>query len=67
MDINELLHREQISLANAHNAACRESRYAHEGLARGYGEKLRVAGFPHRPYASGAILLPSRGGLTARR
>ena len=50
MDINELLHREQVSLANAANAACSPSRHAHEGLARGYGAKLTAAGFPHRPY-----------------
>ncbi len=54
MDINELLHREQVSLANATNATCRESRRAHEGLARGYGDKLRIAGFPHRRYEASA-------------
>jgi hypothetical protein len=52
MDINELLHREQVSLANAVNAACAPSRRAHEGLARGYGVRLTAAGFPHRPYRS---------------
>jgi hypothetical protein len=51
MDINELLHREQVSLANAVNANCTPSRRAHEGLARGYGARLTAAGFPHRPYA----------------
>ena len=50
MDINELLHREQVSLANAAGATCMPSRLAHEGLARGYGARLTAAGFPHRPY-----------------
>jgi hypothetical protein len=50
MDINELLYREQVSLANAANAACAPSRHAHEALARGYGVRLTAAGFPHRPY-----------------
>jgi hypothetical protein len=53
MDINELLHREQVSLANAANAACAPSRHAHEGLARGYGARLTAAGFPHRPFSVG--------------
>jgi hypothetical protein len=50
MDINELLRREQISLANAATSACTPSRIAHEGLARAYGTRLIAAGFPHRPY-----------------
>lgn len=53
MDINELLHREQVSLANAAGAKCMPSRLAHEGLARGYGARLNAAGFPHRPYPVG--------------
>ncbi|WP_454886663.1 hypothetical protein [Sphingomonas oryzagri] len=57
MDINELLHREQVSLANADSAACTSSRLAHEGLARGYGARLNAAGFPHRPYRAA---LPKR-------
>jgi len=57
MDINELLHREQVSLANAASATCMPSRLAHEGLARGYGAKLNAAGFPHRPYPAG---IPNR-------
>lgn len=51
MDINELLHREQVSLANAARANCAPSRRAHEGLARGYAARLSAAGFPHRPFA----------------
>lgn len=50
MDINELLHREQVSLANAASASCEPSRLAHEGLARGYAMKLIAAGFPHRRF-----------------
>lgn len=57
MDINELLHREQVSLANAASAACRPSRLAHEGLARGYGARLNAAGFPHRPYPAGIPMM----------
>ena len=57
MDINELLHREQVSLANAASASCLPSRLAHQGLARGYGARLNAAGFPHRPYPVG---LPNR-------
>ena len=52
MDINELLHREQVSLLNAMQATCAPSRRAHEGLARNYGLCLTAAGFPHRPYAA---------------
>ena len=52
MDINELLHREQVSLLNAMQATCVPSRRAHEGLARNYGLCLTAAGFPHRPYAT---------------
>lgn len=48
MDINELLQREQVSLSNAARASCQASRWAHNGLAVGYGARLRAAGFPHR-------------------
>ena len=67
MDINELLHREQVSLANAASAACVPSRLAHAGLARGYGARLTAAGFPHRPYPAGipAGLAGSIGELVA--
>lgn len=50
MDINELLHREQVSLVNAASAACEPSRLAHEGLAQGYATRLVAAGFPHRHF-----------------
>lgn len=52
MDINELLHREQVSLLNAIRANCLSSRRAHEGLAKNYGLRLTAAGFPHRPSAA---------------
>lgn len=55
MDINELLYREQVSLANAAGAACEMSRLAHESLARGYAGKLIAAGYPHRGYRSSAL------------
>lgn len=48
MDINYLLHREQISLMMASKAASGEARHAHRGLARGYGAQLRAGGYPHR-------------------
>lgn len=50
MDINELLHREQVSLSNAANATCAPSRLAHEGLAQAYATRLIAAGFPHRSF-----------------
>lgn len=48
MDINYLLHREQVSLAKANTATCRAARKAHLGLARGYADRLRAGGYPHR-------------------
>ncbi|WP_170209838.1 hypothetical protein [Sphingomonas oligophenolica] len=48
MDTNYLLQREQVSLWMAVNADCREARYAHRGLARGYGALLAQRDFPHR-------------------
>ena len=48
MDINYLLDRQQVSIMRAANAAGPEARFAHEGLAAGYGLKLRLLGFPVR-------------------
>lgn len=59
MDINELLHREQVSLSNAARASCPASRWAHNGLAVGYGVRLRAAGFPHR-ISGGMDPIPDR-------
>ncbi|MEI9851107.1 MAG: hypothetical protein WDN24_10015 [Sphingomonas sp.] len=47
MDINYLLKREQISLMRAEVAGSVEARIAHEGLARGYGARLRQSAYPH--------------------
>ena len=47
MDINELLYRGQVSLANAASATCEPSRLAHEDLAQRYAARLIAAGFPH--------------------
>jgi hypothetical protein len=47
VDINYLLKREQISLMRAEKADCLEARIAHQGLARGYGERLRQSAYPH--------------------
>lgn len=62
MDINELLHREQVSLINAAYAVCEPSRHAHRNLAHLYGERLAYAGFPHRHF--GCL---STNGLTTLR
>ena len=46
MDLNELLHRHQVSLMRADGASCLEARAAHMGLARGYAgriEETRIA------------------------
>lgn len=40
MDLNYLLHRQQISLMRASAGASSEARVAHHGLARGYGELI---------------------------
>lgn len=40
MDVNYLLHRQQMSLMCAERASCEESRAAHEGLAQGYRSQL---------------------------
>lgn len=40
MDVNYLLHRQQVSLIRAAVAECPESRAAHEGLARGYTNQV---------------------------
>lgn len=42
MDLNYLLSRHQISLIRAGAASCAEARMAHNGLARGYAEQIRV-------------------------
>ena len=44
MDIQELLRREQASLANMAHAACSSSRWSHAGLARRYRKMLSGAG-----------------------
>jgi hypothetical protein len=36
MDLNYLYHRHQVSLFNADNAACQESRLAHRSLVAAY-------------------------------
>lgn len=40
MDLNYLFYRQQMSLLRARTASSPESRAAHEGLARGYREKI---------------------------
>jgi len=40
MDLNDLLHRHQISLMRSASAACTPSRLAHLGLARGYAKQI---------------------------
>jgi len=41
MDLNYLLSRHQISIMRAEAATCREARYAHRGLAKGYADRIR--------------------------
>lgn len=40
MDLNDLLHRHQLSLMRSAAAACTPSRLAHLGLARGYARQI---------------------------
>ncbi len=40
MDLNYLLYRHQISLMRADDAASMEARHAHQGLARGYAQRI---------------------------
>jgi hypothetical protein len=40
LDVNYLLHRQQIALICASRADSPESRAAHEGMARGYRDKV---------------------------
>lgn len=42
MDVNYLLHRQQVSLIRAQRAASPESRAAHLGLARAYRERVEA-------------------------
>lgn len=48
MDANYFLKRQQTSLMRAGAATSAEARIAHEGLARGYAERLRQIAFPIR-------------------
>ncbi|MES1976041.1 MAG: hypothetical protein V4472_26590 [Pseudomonadota bacterium] len=48
MDLNYLLHREQISLMRAERAACGSSRASHRGLARAYAALLDAEPYPFR-------------------
>jgi len=41
MDLNYLLARHQVSLMRADTAACSGARHSHQGLARGYAERIR--------------------------
>jgi hypothetical protein len=43
MDLNYLYHRHQVSLFNAENAACEESRRAHLSLVASYAAKIERA------------------------
>jgi hypothetical protein len=40
MDVNYLLHRQQVSMIRAANASSVESKTAHESLARAYRERI---------------------------
>jgi len=41
LDVNYLLHRQQVSLIQAAVASCPESRAAHEDMARAYLDQVR--------------------------
>jgi hypothetical protein len=43
MDLNHLYHRHQVSLFNADNASCEESRLAHLSLVANYAAKIKQA------------------------
>ena len=40
MDVNYLLHRQQMSLLRAQTSRSQKGRAAYEGLARGYSEQI---------------------------
>ena len=40
MDVNYLLHRQQVSLTRAQMSRSKKGRAAYEGLARGYGDQI---------------------------
>ena len=42
MDINYLLHRQQVALIRACDADCPESRASHEGMARAYRARVNA-------------------------
>ncbi|MCW4461469.1 hypothetical protein OK349_07095 [Sphingomonas sp. BT-65] len=42
MDLNELLHRQQVALMCAGAAQCAEARIAHQGMASLYEERIRA-------------------------
>lgn len=48
MDLNYLYHRHQVSLFNADNASCEESRLAHLSLVAGYAAKIEKARRPRQ-------------------
>ena len=41
MDLNYLLYRQQVSLMRADVANCTSSRHSHQGMARGYADRIR--------------------------
>lgn len=43
MDLNYLYHRHQVSLFNADNAACEDSRRAHLSLVASYAARIEEA------------------------
>lgn len=55
VDLNYLLHRHQISLVKAENAACNKARRVHDGLATGYA--ARITEYRDTLGASGSMVL----------
>lgn len=55
MDLDELLHRHQMSIMCAEAAACPEARVAHHGMAELYEDRIRAMRRTARGDASPAI------------
>lgn len=53
MDLNYLYQRHQVSLFMAENAACEQSRRAHQALADGYAARIAGARGPRSPLSVG--------------
>ena len=62
LDLNYLYFRQQVSQFNADNAACDNSREAHQQMADGYSSLIAEARQPVREFPHEVASLRSRGG-----